>query len=195
MKSAIHLLRRAIINKLKNNVFINNIVVPVYNRIPNESNYPLIRVYGVSLGETDQNQSSFITETITRIECISRFYSDDGGELDTDLMVSKVLELIRTRSNDYADLSASGFKVYTTVNEGVSYLQDDLKDYTYFRAIIEISNKIEQINPQKPLFNDGLQSDLQLEYRNTYFNRLEAENATIEALDCIDSNFLYNLNN
>lgn len=195
MKSAIHLLRRAIINKLKNNVFINNIVVPVYNRIPNDANYPLIRVYGVSLDETDQNQSSFITEAITRIECISRFYSDDGGELDTDLMVSKVLELIRTRSNEYADLSASGFKVYTTVNEGVSYLQDDLKDYTYFRAIIEISNKIEQIIPKPPIFNNGLQSDLQLEYKNTYYNRLNADEATIEALECIDSNFLYNLNN
>jgi len=161
MKSAIHLLRRAIINKLKNNVFINNIVVPVYNRIPNDANYPLIRVYGVSLDETDQNQSSFITEAITRIECISRFYSDDGGELDTDLMVSKVLELIRTRSNEYADLSASGFKVYTTVNEGVSYLQDDLKDYTYFRAIIEISNKMEQIET-----TGGLQSEIQVELQS-----------------------------
>lgn len=190
-----HLLRRAIINKLKNNVFINNIIVPVYNRIPTDASYPLIRVYGVSLDETDQNQTSFISETITRIECISRFYSDDGGELDTDLMVSKVLELIRTRSIDYADLTASGFKVFTTVNEGVKYLQDDLKDYTYFRAIIEISNKIEQINPQKPEFVDGLQSELQIEFRNNYFNRLQAENATIESLECVNQEFLYNLNN
>ena len=160
MKSATHLLRRAIINKIKNNVFINNIVVPVYNRIPNDATYPLIRVYGVSMDETDQNQTSFITETITRIECISRFYSDDGGELDTDLMVSQVLELVRTRSNDYADLTASGYNVYTTVNEGVNYLEDDLKDYTYFRAIIEISNKIEQIETFAGLQNE-LQNDLQ----------------------------------
>ncbi len=195
MKGAIHLLRRGIINKLKNNIFLNNVVVPVYNRIPTDATYPMIRVYGVSTDETDSNQTSFITETITRIECITRFYSDDGGELDVDLLVSQVLELIRTRSNGYVDLTASGFKVYTTVNQGVTYLEDDLKDHTYFRAIIEISNKIEQVNPQTPVFNDGLQSDLQLEYRNTYFNRLEADNATIEALECIDSNFLYNLNN
>ena len=158
MKGAIHLLRRGIIGKLQNNVLLNNVAVPVYNRIPTDATYPIIRVYGVSTGEADQNQSSFITENITRIECITKFYSDDGGELDTDLMVSQVLELIRTRSNDYVDLIESGFKVYTTVNEGVSYLQDDLKDHTYFRAIIEVSNKIEQID-----LNDGLQSGLETE--------------------------------
>ena len=101
-----------------------------------------------------------LPKTITRIECISRFYSDDGGELDTDLMVSQVLELVRTRSNDYADLTASGYNVYTTVNGGVNYLEDDLKDYTYFRAIIEISNKIEQIETFAGLQNE-LQNNLQ----------------------------------
>mgnify|MGYP003653707150 FL=1 len=72
-------------------------------------------------------------------------HNNDGGELDVNLMVSKCLELVRTRSNGYIDLSAEGFKIYTTVNEGVKYLQDDLKDHTYFRAIIEISNKIQQV--------------------------------------------------
>ena len=76
-------------------------------------------------------------------------------------MVSKCLELVRTRSNGYIDLSAEGFKIYTTVNEGVKYLQDDLKDHTYFRAIIEISNKIEQTNPI-----GGLQSELQNELQS-----------------------------
>ena len=76
-------------------------------------------------------------------------------------MVSKCLELVRTRSSGYIDLSAEGFKIYTTVNEGVKYLQDDLKDHTYFRAIIEISNKIEQTNPI-----GGLQSELQNELQS-----------------------------
>ena len=160
MKGPIHLLRKGIINKLKNNVFLNNVVVPVYNRIPTDATYPIIRVYGVSTDETDNNQTSFITESVTRIECITRFYSDDGGELDVDLLVSQVLELVRTRSNDYVDLTASGFKVYTTVNQGVTYLEDDLKDHTYFRAIIEISNKIEQIQTTEGLQNN-LQNDLQ----------------------------------
>lgn len=145
MLEAIHLLRRGIIAKLTDAITLNGSIVPVYNRIPTDAIYPLIRVYGVSTNEADQNQSSFITETITRIECITRFYSDNGGELDVNLMVSQCLQLVRTRSNDYVYLIADGFKVFTSVNEGVKYLEDDLSDYTYFRAIIEISNKIEQI--------------------------------------------------
>ena len=188
MLEAIHLLRRGIIAKLTDAITLNGSIVPVYNRIPTDAVYPMIRVYGVSTNEIDENQTSFITETITRIECITRFYSDDGGELDVNLMVSQCLNLIRTRSNGYVDLTANGFKVFTSVNEGVKYLQDDLSDYTYFRAIIEISNKIEQINPI-----GGLQSVLQLEYQNSYVNRIEADGGEFESLECINSDFLYNV--
>lgn len=188
MRNAIHFLRRAIINKLQGNITINNAVVPVYNRIPTNANYPLIRVYGVSTDEVSQNQTSYITESITRIECITKFYSDNGGDLDNDLMVSQILELIRTRSDEYVNLTANGFKVYTSELNGVTYLQDDLVDHTYFRAIIEISNKLEQID-----IIGGLQSELQLPYPNDYVNRVNADNGNLEGLECIDSNFLYNL--
>lgn len=152
MLEAIHYVRKAIIAKLSGNVLINSAAVPVYNRIPTDATYPLIRVYSVSTNETDQNQQSFNTETITRIECISKFYSDDGGQLDTNLMVSQCLENVRTRSANYIDLSSDNFKVYTSVNEGVSYITDDLKNYTYFRGIIEISNKVEQLVEQINVF-------------------------------------------
>ena len=67
-------------------------------------------------------------------------------------MVSKCLEQVRTRSANYIDLSSDNFKVYTSVNEGVSYVTDDLKDYTYFRGIIELSNKVEQLVEQINVF-------------------------------------------
>jgi len=145
MLESIHFVRKAIIAKLNGNVIIDGQAVPIYNRIPTDATYPLIRVYSLSNTETDQNQTSYNMETITRIECITRFYSDDGGELDCNLMVSKCLELLRTRSANYIDLTSDGFNVYTSVNDGVTYLQDDLKDHSYFRAIIELSNKIEEI--------------------------------------------------
>jgi len=161
MLEAIHYVRKAIIAKLNNNITIDGSIVPIYGRVPTDASYPFIRVYSLSNDETDQNQTSFTTETITRIECVTRFASDDGGELDSNLMVSKCLELLRTRSANYIDLSANGFNVYTSVNEGVKYLQDDLSDFTYFRAIIEISNKIEQIDAV-----GGLQSELQNELQS-----------------------------
>jgi hypothetical protein len=145
MLDPIRFVRKAIINKLTGAVTIDGVTVSIYGRIPTSATYPLIRVYSVSTNETDENQSSFNTEVITRIECISKFYSDDGGELDTNLMVSKCLEQVRTRSANYIDLSSDNFKVYTSVNEGISYITDDLKDYTYFRAIIDLSNKVEQL--------------------------------------------------
>tara|TARA_R100000734_G_C3305075_1_gene95595 strand:- start:896 stop:1333 length:438 start_codon:yes stop_codon:yes gene_type:complete len=145
MLEAIHFVRKAILAKLNGNVTINSSTVPIYNRVPTDASYPYIRVYSVSNDETDQNQSSFTMETITRVECVTRFVSDSGGELDCNRMVSQCLNLLRTRSANYIDLTSDGFNVYTSVNEGVNYLQDDLTDHTYFRAIIEISNKIEQI--------------------------------------------------
>ena len=145
MKEAIHFVRKAIIAKLTGNVTIDGATVLVYNRIPTDAVYPLIRVYSVSSDETDQNQSSFTTETITRIECVPRFSSNDGGELDVNIMVEQCLEQLRTRSANYINLVSDGFNVYTSVNEGVKYLEDDLSDFTYYRAIIELSNKIEQI--------------------------------------------------
>ena len=161
MLEAIHYVRKAIIAKLNGNVTIDGSIVPIYGRVPTDASYPFIRVYSLSNDETDQNQTSFTTETITRVECVTRYASDDGGELDCNLMVSKCLELLRTRSANYIDLSANGFNVYTSVNEGVKYLQDDLSDFTYFRAIIEISNKIEQIDGV-----GGLQSELQNELQS-----------------------------
>ena len=59
MLEAIHYVRKAIIAKLNGNVLINSVAVPVYNRIPTDATYPLIRVYSVSTDETDQNQQSF----------------------------------------------------------------------------------------------------------------------------------------
>ena len=59
--------------------------------------------------------------------------------------ISQILQLIRTRSAGYFDLSADGFSVFTCVNEGTTYLTDEDSDYTYFRGIVEISNKIQQL--------------------------------------------------
>ena len=145
MKDAIRFVRKAIITKLTGNVTIDGSAVSVYNRGPTDASYPFIKVYSVSTDETDQNQTSFTTETITRIECVTRFSSNDGGELDVNIMVEQCLEQLRTRSANYINLVSDGFNVYTSINEGVKYLEDDLSDFTYYRAIIELSNKIEQI--------------------------------------------------
>lgn len=161
MLEAIHYLRKAIIERLNGQVLINNKALPVYNRVPSNSKAPYVIVYSVSNNEIDQNQSSLTMELITRVEVVTRFVGDNGGELDCNLAISKILSLLRTRSADYLDLTAAGFNVYTSVNEGITYLQDDLKDHTYYRAILELSNRVEPIDK-----TGGLQNELQIELQS-----------------------------
>lgn len=146
MLEAIQFIRKAIITRLTNAVTLHGSALPVYNRVPSSSTFPYIHVYSVSTNEADFNQTSFISETLTRIEIITRFQGDSGGELDVNTAMSEVLNLIRTRSAGYFDLSADGFQVFTCINEGISYLVDEDEDYTYFRGILEVSNKIQQLN-------------------------------------------------
>lgn len=144
MLEAIHFVRKAIITALTSNVSIDSANVPIYGRVPNNASFPYIRVYSVSNNEVDQNRTQYNMETITRIECIARYVSDDGGEYDVNSMVSQCLNLLRTRSASYIDLSSDGFTVYTSENAGVTYLEEDMSDHTYYRGIIELSNRITQ---------------------------------------------------
>lgn len=163
MLEAIHFLRKAIIERLNGQVLLNNQALQVYNRVPSNALEPYIFVYSVSNNEIDQNQTSLTMELLTRVEVVTKFSGDDGGELDCNLAMSKILSLLRTRSAGYLDLSAAGFKVYTSVNEGVTYLTDDLKDHTYYRAILELSNRVE---PLPSVQDCGLQAELQTELQS-----------------------------
>ena len=145
MREVIHRIRKAIIDALTGNVELRGSAIPIYGRVPSDATYPFVRIYSVSNDEIDQNQTSYNMEVITRIEVVTRFESDSGGELDCNLIVDECLSLLRTRSAGYFDLTQQGFNVYTSVNEGIKYLEDDFSDHTYFRAIIELSNRVEQI--------------------------------------------------
>ena len=145
MIEAIHFIRKAIITRLTDAITSNGVTVPIYNRVPNDASEPYIRVYSVDSTEVDQNSDTFMLECATRIEVVTSFIGDDGGELQANQIASDILALIRTRSGNYFDLSADGFNVYTCTNEGTSYLYEDGVEKTYFRAILTISNRIEQI--------------------------------------------------
>jgi hypothetical protein len=161
MREVIHRIRKAIIDALTGNVELRGSAIPIYGRVPTDATYPFVRIYSVSNDEIDQNQTSYNMEVITRIEVVTRFESDSGGELDCNLIVDECLSLLRTRSAGYFDLTEQGFNVYTSVNEGIKYLEDDFSDHTYFRAIIELSNRVQQIPP-----SGGLQNELQIELQS-----------------------------
>jgi len=161
MREVIHRVRKAYIDKLNGAVLLRGATVPIYNRIPSDASFPYIRIYSVSNDETDQNQTNYITEVITRLEVVTRFTGDSGGELDSNLITDEILQLVRTRSADYINLDEEGFNVYTSQIESINYLEEDASDYTYFRVVIEVSNRIEQRTAE-----GGLQAELQTELQS-----------------------------
>lgn len=145
MNEIVHHIRKSFIDRLSGNISVNGSDVSIYNVIPRNASYPLIRVYSVSNDETDLNRSSFNVEASLRLEVITRFDGNSGGELQCNQIVDEVLNQIRTRSVGYIDLSANNWNVYAITNGGVNYLEDDFDDHTYFRAIVNINVKAEKI--------------------------------------------------
>lgn len=142
MIDAMHHIRKAIIDRLTGNITHNGSAVSIYNVIPKNATYPLIRIYSVSSNEVNQNQTTFNSEILTRVEVVTRFSGDDGGELTANRLISDCLNLLRTRSDGYFDLSANGLKVYVVENNGITYLTDNFSDHTYHRAIMDLSVKV-----------------------------------------------------
>jgi len=144
MKEPIRFIRQKIFTLLNGNVSYGGANVPVYNRVPSSQNEPYIIVYSADSAQTNQNQSDFIVECITRIEVVTSFFSDDGGELQVNDIVESILELIKTSTTDYFDLTSNNFNVFTSNINGVAYSNDDDDEKTYYRAIIDIANRVQQ---------------------------------------------------
>ena len=85
-----------------------------------------------------------MSECVTRIEVVTAFDGDDGGELQANQIISEALSLIRTRTSGYYDLSSDNLNVITCVNEGIGYEEIDRDDKTYFVASMEISNRVQK---------------------------------------------------
>ena len=144
MNEALHHIRKKLYALLNGTITLNSATVPAYNRVPTNASEPFIKISSVSSNEVDQNRDSFNLECITRIEAVTAFDGDSGGELDANRLADSIINTIRTRSSGYIDISSDGFKVYTTVIESVNYIEEDMADKTYFRAIIEVSNRVEK---------------------------------------------------
>jgi len=145
MNEALHHIRKKYYALLNDTITVNGSTVPAYNRVPTSASEPYIKISSVSTNEVDQNADSFNVECVTRIEVVTGFDGDSGGDLDANKIVDGVLNKIRKRSADYIDLSSDNFNVYTTTIEGVQYIEEDMDDKSYFRSIIEVSNRLEKI--------------------------------------------------
>ena len=138
-------IRQAIISAIGSQS-ISGDVVQVTNRVSKSFNPPYIWVYSVATNEIDNNQQSFTSEVITRVEVVTKYQGDSGGDLVANQLVNTCLTLLRTRSSGYFNLTSNNFKVYGCNVESVNYSQEDTDGGTYFKGIIELSNRVEQLN-------------------------------------------------
>ena len=139
MKAAIKEIRKSIIDALS-----GNISASVYNRVPSTASYPFVRVYSDNESKGLLNQTSIITNSVIKIEVVTRFRGDSGGELQCNNLVEDITEIIKGNPNSSLTISASGFNNYVTEIEDIVYLEEDLKDFYYFRGIITILCQTQQ---------------------------------------------------
>lgn len=145
MREPMQYIRKAIIEAIGTQS-ISGQPVQVTNRVSRSFNPPYIWVYSVATNEIDQNQQSYTTEVITRVEVVTKYQGDSGGDLVANQLVNTCLSLLRTRTSGYFDLSSDNFKVYGCNVESVNYSQEDSDGGTYFKGVIELSNRVEQTN-------------------------------------------------
>lgn len=143
MREAFHHLRKKYIDAIDGNITINNASVPIINRVSTSQAFPYIKIFSYQEEEADQNKTSFVSELVTRFEIVTQFDGDAGGEYQANQIVDGVLDIVRDRTN--VDLSAEGFNVYLTNINRVRYFEDFEDGKTYFRALIDVENRVEKV--------------------------------------------------
>lgn len=159
MRYAGHFVRKGILAKLVNSVDIGSGAIPVYGRVPDSTTYPYAIVRTEGLNEIDQNRDSYTSTVTTVIEVVTRYPTDDGGQLSANEYMNKILTLIRTRSSSYMDLSGDGFNVYGQEIESIDNVEENYSDYYYYRCILNLGVKVQQVAIDDT--NGGLQNDLE----------------------------------
>lgn len=147
MKVVAHIIRKAIYDALNGNVSYNGVTIPVSNKVLATTSYPFIKIYGDNEELTNRNQSKFISETLTKVEVVTRFRGDAGGELQAQQILSQATEIILQLGSTLTTDTFDGrilLNNFITDLKDIKYLEDYTKDNTYYRAIATISTITEQ---------------------------------------------------
>ena len=144
MKDPSFVVRKGLFDVLNGNISYDGSNVPVYNVVPDNADYPYIIIYSVSTDQIEDNKSNYIIDVDTRLEVVTRFSSSSGGQLQANKIINSITQLIILKTG-LLDLSSDNFNVYSQTNNGISYLTEDLPDHTYYRGVLSMSVKLEQI--------------------------------------------------
>jgi hypothetical protein len=105
-------LRQAYISLLRNNVIVDNISVPIYNKVPNNATKPLIEIIGQhSILGAEDTQDSFMTEAVIPIRILTASTGGAGGDEQAEEIANKVLNLLEPNIEGEYALILDDYKI------------------------------------------------------------------------------------
>ena len=143
MKDPSYLIRKKVFEALNNNITISGTLYPVYNVVPSNVVYPYIYIYSLDANTIEDNQQKYIQLITTRVEVVTAFDTNTGGQLNANLAMNEISQLLISKTS-FFDLSSDNFNVYNAINGGITYITNDNDTDTVYRAVLEFESNVEQ---------------------------------------------------
>jgi len=144
MKDASHFVRKSVYEALNGNVTLDSANVPVYNVVPSSATSPYILITSLQNNIVQNIKDTFLMQVQTQIDVVTSFDTNTGGQLNANLIMNQITNLLVSR-NSFFDLSSNNFKCVSSQNDGIAYVTDDTATETIFRAILTLTNDVEQL--------------------------------------------------
>ena len=141
MKDPSYLIRKKVFDALNNNITISGTLYPVYNVVPSNVVYPYI--YSLDANTIEENQQKYKQLITTRVEVVTAFDTNTGGQLNCNLAMNEISQLLISKTS-FFNLSSDNFNVYAAQSNGISYITEDTDTYTLYKAILSFQNQVEQ---------------------------------------------------
>ena len=94
-------------------------------------------------GSAASGSLEFISEITTRIEVVTAFDTNTGGQLNCNKAVNAITEILISKTT-FFDLSSDDFNVYNAINNGITYLTEDTETQTIYKGVLSFQNSVEQ---------------------------------------------------
>ncbi len=143
MKDPSYLIRKKVFDALDGNITISGSLYSVYNVIPSNANYPYIYIYSLDANTIEDNQQKYIQMVTTRIEVVTAFDTNTGGQLNCNKAMNEITQLIISKTS-FFDLSSDNFNVFAAQSNGITYITEDTDTYTLYRGVLSFQNQVEQ---------------------------------------------------
>ena len=143
MKDPSYLIRKKVFEALNNNITISGTLYTVYNVVPSNVVYPYIYIYSLDANTIEDNQQKYIQLLTTRVEVVTAFDTNTGGQLNCNKAINEISQLLISKTS-FFDLSSDNFNVYAAESNGITYVTEDTETYTLYRGILSFQNQVEQ---------------------------------------------------